>query len=311
VDDHAVTVTHADRIVFPDIGLTKGEVVEYYRRIARYLLPHLRDRPLTMQIFPKGVGERGTYVKERRGHFPEWVGSATVATSDATRKKRGGADLIMPVIDSADALVYVANQGMITPHVWLTRVDRPNHPDRLVFDLDPSTDDFSLVRTTALQLRDVLEGRGLVPFVKTTGSRGLHVTVPLDRSATIEEARAFAEDVAAELVVSHPDRLTTEFSKAARGDRLFLDVMRNGHAQTEIAAYGLRGRAGAPIAAPLEWDEVRDGSLSADRWNVRNIFRRLARRDDPWVTLDRSARPLPRVRPTTLGVGADHGKKHG
>ena len=257
MDDHEVTVTHPERVVFPDIGLTKGEVVDYYRRIAPHLLPHLRGRPLTMQIFPKGVAERGTYVKERRAHFPDWVGSATVDTSEATRRKRGGASLVMPVIESADALVYIANQGMLTPHVWLSRVDWPDHPDRLVFDLDPSTDDFGVVRTTALELREALEERGLVPYVKTTGSRGLHVTVPLDRSATIEEVRAFAEAVAAELVASHPDRLTTEFSKAARGDRLFVDVMRNAHAQTEIAAYGLRGVPGAPIAAPLEWDEVR------------------------------------------------------
>ena len=311
MDDHEVTVTHADRIIFPDIGLTKGEVVDYYRRIAPQLVPHLRGRPLTMQIFPKGVGERGTYVKERRAHFPEWVGSATVVTSEATRKKRGGASLVMPVIESADALVYIANQGMLTPHVWLSRVDRPDHPDRLVFDLDPSTDDFGVVRTTALELRELLEDRGLVPFVKTTGSRGLHVTVPLDRSATIEEVRAFAEEVAAELVASHPDQLTTEFSKAARGERLFLDVMRNAHAQTEIAAYGLRGLAGAPVAAPLEWDEVRDRALTADRWNVRNIFRRLARRTDPWVTLDRSARPLPRVGGARVRVRADHGKQQG
>ena len=296
MDDADVTVTHPERVVFPDIGLTKGEVVEYYRRIAPHLLPHLRGRPLTMMIFPKGVGEPGSYVKERRKHFPDWVGSATVETSEATKRKRGGATLVMPVIESTAALVYIANQGMVTPHVWLSRVDRPDHPDRLVFDLDPSTDDFTLVRETALELRTVLEAHGLVPFVKTTGSRGLHVTVPLDRSATIEEVRAFAELVAAELVERHPDTLTVEFSKAARGDRLFLDVMRNAHAQTEIAAYGLRGRAGAPIAAPLEWEEVRDASLTADKWTVRNIFRRLARRADPWVTIDQSARPLPRVR---------------
>jgi bifunctional non-homologous end joining protein LigD len=310
VDDHEVTVTHPDRVVFPDIGLTKGEVVDYYRRVAPHLLPHLRGRPLTMQIFPKGISEHGTYVKERRAHFPDWVGSAAVATSEATQRKRGGS-LVMPVVESADALVYLANQGMVTPHVWLSRADRPHHPDRLVFDLDPSTDDFDLVRSTALELRELLEDRGLVPFVKTTGSRGLHVTVPLDRSATLEEVRAFAEAVAAELAASHPDRLTTEFSKAARGDRLFLDVMRNGHAQTEIAAYALRGLEGAPVAAPLEWDEVRDRSLTAQRWNVRNIFRRLARRADPWVTLDRSARPLPRVRGASVGVGANHGKQQG
>lgn len=283
-----VTVSNPDRVLFPDIGLTKGELVDYYVRVAPYLLPHLQGRPLTMQIWPKGIDADGAYIKERRKHFPDWVHTATVPTS---AKGRAGT-IDMPMIESADALAYIANQGMVTPHVWLSRADKPAHPDRLVFDLDPSTDDVGIVRDTALELRDVLSSRGLAPHVKSTGSRGLHVTVPLDRSAPIEEVRAYAEHVAAELVAAHPAHLTTEFSKAARGDRLFLDVMRNGRAQTEVAAYGVRGLPGAPVAAPLEWSEVR--TFEPGRWNVRNVFRRLARRDDPWRDLDRAARPLPR-----------------
>lgn len=286
----SIEVSHPDRVVFPDMGLTKGELVDYYVRIADHLLPHLRGRPLTMQIFPKGVGAPGTYIKERRRHFPDWVPGATVPISDATRRKRGDG-FEMPVVDTVDALAYVANQGMVTPHVWLSRVDRPHHPDRLVFDLDPSSDDLGVVRDTALELRDTLHDRGLVPFVKSTGSRGLHVTVPLDRSAGLEHVRAFAEAVAAELVARHPDRLTTTFSKAERGTRLFLDVLRNGQAQTEVAAYGVRGLPGAPVAAPLVWSEVR--TFEPGRWTVRNVFRRLARRADPWRELAAHARPLP------------------
>jgi bifunctional non-homologous end joining protein LigD len=286
----SIEVSHPDRVVFPDMGLTKGELVDYYVRIADHLLPHLRGRPLTMQIFPKGVGAPGTYIKERRRHFPDWVPGALVPISDATRRKRGDG-FEMPVVDTVDALAYVANQGMVTPHVWLSRVDRPHHPDRLVFDLDPSNDDLDVIRDTALELRETLHGHGLVPFVKSTGSRGLHVTVPLDRSADLEHVRAFAESVAADLVARSPDRLTTTFSKAERGTRLFLDVLRNGQAQTEVAAYGVRGLPGAPVAAPLEWSEVR--TFEPGRWTVRNVFRRLARRADPWRDLDTHARPLP------------------
>jgi len=294
VDEHQVTVSNADRVVFPDIGLTKGELVDYYRRVAPHAVPHLRGRPLTMQIFPKGADEPGAFVKERRKHFPEWVGSATVA-------KRGG-QLVMPVVDTEDALVYLANQGMVTPHVWLSRADQPDHPDRLVFDLDPSGDDFDLVRRTALELRELLDDLGLVPYVKTTGSRGLHVMTPLDRSSTTAEVRAFAEAVAQLLVERHPDDLTVEFSKVDRKGRLFLDVLRNGPAQTEVVAYGVRARPGAPVATPLEWDEVKDAGLTADRWTVRNLFRRLGRRNDPWAEVDRDMRPLPnRVSPEDLG----------
>jgi bifunctional non-homologous end joining protein LigD len=285
-----VEVSHRDRVVFPDIGLTKGELVDYYVRVADLILPHLRGRPLTMQIFSKGVGAPGSFVKERRRHFPDWVPGAVVPTSDATRRKRG-VDLEMPIVDTPDALAYVANQGMVTPHVWLSRADKPLHPDRVVFDLDPSTPDVGVVRDAALELREMLTARGLVPYVKATGGRGLHVSVPLDRSASIEQVRAFAEAVAADLADAQPDRFTTEFSKAARGDRLYLDVLRNGRSQTEVAAYGVRGLAGAPVAAPLEWREV--PTFEPGRWTVRNLFRRLARREDPWRALDRDARPLP------------------
>lgn len=285
-----VEVSHPERVVFPDIGLTKGEVVDYYVRIADHILPHLRGRPLTMQIFPKGVGAPGSFVKQRRNHFPDWVGSAVVPTTEATKTKRGE-ELTMPVIDTADALRYVANQGMVTPHVWLSRADAPDRPDRLVFDLDPSTEDRAPVIDGALALRDMLSARGLVPFVKATGGRGLHVTVPLDRSAHSDDVRAFASHVADELAAAEPDRYTTAFSKAERGDRLYLDVLRNGRAQTVVAAYGIRGRPGAPVAAPMEWSEVR--RFEPGRWTVRNVFNRLARRADPWRDLDAHARPLP------------------
>lgn len=301
VDEHEVVVSHPDRVVFPDIGLTKGELVDYYRRIAPHALPHLEGRPLTMQIFPKGAAEPGTYIKERRKHFPDWVGDAEVPISELTRRKRAEG-LRMPMVGSADALAYLANQGMVTPHVWLSRADRPDHPDRMVFDLDPSVDDFGLIRRTALELHDVLGEAGLVPFVKTSGSRGLHVSVPLDRTADYGQVGAYADAVAEVLATRHPDELTTAFSKAERGDRLFLDVLRNRPSQTEVAAYGVRGRPGAPVAAPLEWDEVKDSSLRPDKWTVRNIFRRLSQRADPWEAMGAHARPLPSGVPTA-GLG--------
>jgi bifunctional non-homologous end joining protein LigD len=292
-----VEVSHADRVVYPDDGITKGELVGYYERAAPLILPHVRRRPLTLQRWPQGVGGPGFFTKERPAHFPDFVGAATVPTSESVRKRRGG-DLVMTVVDTPEALVYVANQGMITPHVWLSTVDRPGHPDRLVVDLDPGPSPFRVVQDAAFAVRDLLESLGLVPFVKTTGSSGLHVEVPLDASAPIDEVRAAADTIAAALAAlaaQDPEHLTTEFSKADRKGRLYLDVARNGHAQTEVAAYGVRGLPGAPVATPLEWDEVGRRDLTSRKWTIRNLFRRLARRPDPWAAFADAARPLPDV----------------
>lgn len=301
-----VEVTSAGRVVFPEIGLTKGELVEYYERVAPYALPHLRRRPLTMQRWPQGVGGPGFYSKERPKHFPDYVGAVTVPTSEAVRKRRGG-DLVMAVVDDVEGLTYVANQGMVTPHVWLSTVDHPGHPDRLVVDLDPGPSPFRVVQDAAFAVRELVESLGLVPFVKTTGSSGLHVEVPLQPTTPAGEVRAAADAIAAALADADPEHLTTEFSKADRKGRLYLDVARNAPGQTEVAAYGVRGLPTAPVATPLEWDEVGRRDLTSGRWTVRNLFRRLARRPDPWAGFADAARPLPDVSGFLDRVSRPHG----
>jgi bifunctional non-homologous end joining protein LigD len=289
--DREIEVSHPERVVFPDVGLTKLDLVTYYAKVADHLLPHVAGRPLTLQRWPDGIDGPGFFTKERPKHFPDFVGAVEVPASESVKKKRGG-KMVMAVVDDVAGLVYVANQGMLTPHVWLSRVGSLLQPDRLVFDLDPGPSPFDVVRAAALELRDLLPDLGLVPFVKTTGSSGLHVEVPLDGSATTEEVRGFADDVAALLARLHPDALTTAFSKAEREGRLYLDVARNGQAQTVVAAYGVRAKPTAPVAAPLEWDEVRSSSLGPQRWTIGNIFNRLGRRADPWADMAASARPL-------------------
>jgi bifunctional non-homologous end joining protein LigD len=179
--------------------------------------------------------------------------------------------------------VYLANQACITPHVWLSRVDRPENPDRLVFDLDPPDgSDFVPVRDAAIWVRKLLEELSLPSFPMTTGSRGLHVVVPLDRSAGFDSVRSFARRVADVLEERYPGNLTTEHRKERRGARIFLDLLRNAYAQTTPAPYSVRAKKGAPVATPLEWDELSDASLTATRYNLRNIFRRLGQKNDPW-----------------------------
>jgi bifunctional non-homologous end joining protein LigD len=198
-----------------------------------------------------------------------------------------------PVVEDEDGLVYLANQGCLTFHCWPAQADRLRRPDRLIVDLDPPEGAFPTVRAAALRLKTLLEGLGLVPFVQTTGSRGLHVVAPLVPGPDTDEVLAFAGALAEVLAAADPGRLTTEFRKAKRGGRVYVDVARNGYAQTVVAPYSVRARPGAPVATPLDWDEVRTTRLRPDRWTIANVFRRLGAKPDPWRAIARRARPLP------------------
>jgi len=266
-------VTNPGKPLFPD-GLTKGELAAYYDRVAELMLPHVTGRPVHMQRFPDGI--TGPVIQQKRApdYFPGFVRRVRVP------RKRGGA-IDQVVIDNPETLVYLAGQACITPHVVLSRAGALDRPDMLVFDLDPPDGDLQPARRAARELRETLEGCGLAAYLKTTGSRGYHVVCPLDGRATFPETRAFSRDVAARLARNRPHAYTVEQRIAERGGRLYLDTGRNGYAQTAVAPYAVRGLPGAPVACPLEWDEL--GRTDPGRFTVRNVFRRLARRDDPWA----------------------------
>lgn len=269
-------------MLFPDDGITKATLARYYLDIARCMLPHVRDRPATLERYPDGIAEPGFLQKDASKYFPDWIATATMP-------KKGGTVRYVLCNDAA-TLVYIAGQASVTPHVWTSRADRPMHPDQLVFDLDPPSEDFELVRRTALDLRALLdEELGLPVYVKTSGSRGLHVVVPLNGSQTSEDVMAFAHGVAQVLIVRSPETLTLEVSKAARGDRLLLDIGRNAYGQTAAAAYAVRARPGAPVSTPLEWDEVTDPALGA---RTHTIFTVTGRETDPWKAMRRHGRSL-------------------
>jgi bifunctional non-homologous end joining protein LigD len=279
----SVPISHPDKRLFPS-GVTKAELAEYYARVAPAMLPHVRGRPVSMQRFPDGVDKPGFFHKNVSDYFPDWIETVEVPKKGGTVKHA--------VCSDAATLVYLANQNTITPHVWLSRRDRLDRPDRLIFDLDPSREDFAEVRRAARDLGELLRELGLEPFAMVTGSRGVHVTVPLQRRARFDEVRAFADDAAELMASRHPDRLTTEFRKAKRGGRILLDVARNAWAQTAVPPYAVRARAEAPVAVPLEWRELGSSRLRPDGWTVRTLFRRLDRRGDPWNAIGASARPL-------------------
>jgi bifunctional non-homologous end joining protein LigD len=285
VGRRTITVTHGDRVVFPDAGITKAEIVEHYHRVAPLMLPHVRGRPVMMQRFPGADGSATVYQKAIPSHFPEWIQRVTVP--------KVGGTVTHVVIDEAATLVYMANQGSITPHVWLSRVDHLDKPDRMIIDLDPGPGGVADARFAAHLARELLTEAGLVPYLMATGSKGYHVVVPLRPTEGFEEVRAIAFGLAEVLARRAPDRLTTEFHKKERGGRLFLDCNRNAYAQTAVPVYAVRPRPGAPVAVPLAWDEL--DTTDPDAWTVRTIADRLEQ-EDPWAGFSRRARTLDRAR---------------
>ncbi|MGH8273959.1 MAG: non-homologous end-joining DNA ligase [Gammaproteobacteria bacterium] len=283
VGGREIEISNLDKVLFPDAGITKGDLVDYYRRIAKTMLPHIENRPLTLHRFPDGIGAKGFYQQNASDYFPDWIVRATLP------KENGKVEHCL--CNNAATLVYLAGQACITPHSWLARAGRPDHPDRMIFDLDPSDDNFDLVRFGARTIHEVLDDVGLANFVMTTGSRGLHVMVPLDASADFDAVRNFARRVAEIAAAWEPDRLTMEQRKNKRGKRLYLDIMRNAYGQTAVTPYAVRAKPGAPVSMPLEWSEL-DGKLRPDKYRIENVFRRLARKKDPWRTMGRHAAAL-------------------
>jgi bifunctional non-homologous end joining protein LigD len=277
-----IEVTHGDRVVFPDSGSTKGEIVEHYAAVASQMLPHMRGRPVSIQRFPGSDGSAKIYQKAIPSHFPEWIHRVTVP--------KVGGTVTHVICDDAATLVYIANQGSITPHVWLSRVPTLERPDRMIIDLDPGPGGVVDARFAAHVAREVLTEAGLVPYLMATGSRGYHVVVPLRPVAEFEEVRAVCFELAEAMVRRAPDRLTTEFYKADRGDRLFLDCNRNAWAQTAVPPYAVRPKPGAPVAVPLDWSEL--DTAEPDGWNVRTIAGRLEAIPDPWAGIGPHMRTL-------------------
>ena len=275
VGGRRIELSNRDKVLFPGDGITKGDLVDYYRRIAPRMVPHVRGRPVSMERYPNGIEGHRIFQKDTPAYFPPWIERAEIP-------KEGGT-VNHVLVDGAAVLVYLANQACITPHVTLSRTEDWRCPDQLMFDD---------ARRAALLLKPLLDELRLPSFVKTTGGKGLHVVVPIVPEEPFEEVRPFGEQVAAILVGRDPDHLTTEFRKVKREGRLFVDLTRNWYAQTAAAPFAVRARPGATVATPLTWAEVEDRSFGPDRFTVRTIFDRLARTKDPWAGMRRRARTL-------------------
>jgi bifunctional non-homologous end joining protein LigD len=272
-----VRISNPGKILFPDDEITKADLAQYYADVAGAMLPWLRDRPISMVRYPDGLAGERFFQKNVPTYFPSWIRRVEVP-------KEGGV-VEHAVCDRPATLVYLAGQACIEIHAFTSRADRLDVPDQLVFDFDPpDTEHFEEVRQAALWARELLEGElGLATYVRTTGGRGLHVHVPLDRRAGFDPVLEFAHRVAGVLARQHPDVITAEQRKDKRGQRVYADVMRNAYAQTVVASYGVRARRGAAVATPLSWPEVADAGLEPGLFTLFTVRDRLARHQDPWA----------------------------
>lgn len=284
-----IRITNVDKVMFPDAGLTKGDIIAYYERIAPLMLPHLKDRPITIERYPDGIAEGSTsfWQKNTPDYYPAWIERVELDGDE-------GRIVAYTLVSNLATLLYLVNQGAITFHVWTSRVANPARPDYVVFDLDPGERSFADVITVAQALHELLEEHDLDSVVKTSGKSGLHVMVPWRKRKDIDAAREWAMEIASELVAVVPNLATTERSKAKRRGRLYVDVMQNASGKHVVAPYTLRATPAATISMPIEWSEVKRG-LTPGKFTVKSVFRRLAKLDaDPLALIASQGRAASR-----------------
>jgi bifunctional non-homologous end joining protein LigD len=282
---HNTILTKGDKVLFPKSGITKQQVFHYYENISNVMLPYLKNRPLTMQRFPEGIGTEGFFQKHTPDYFPDWI--------QTTKVKKVGGWVNHIVCNSQETLLYLVNQYVLTFHVALSKIENINHPDKLIFDLDPPKGHFKLAVKAAKSLRILLEEKlQLKAYVMTSGSEGLHVAVPLKADQNFDVAHNLAKGIANYICDNNPKEFTTAIRKDKRKDRLFIDFLRNSYAQTSVVPFSIRAIENAPVAVPLHWDELDDNTLNAQYYTIDSIFKRLESMDNPWKDFNQNAKTI-------------------
>ncbi|MBS0001021.1 MAG: non-homologous end-joining DNA ligase [Cyclobacteriaceae bacterium] len=275
VTEKDIKVSKPEKIMYPGDEYTKADIVTYYEKIFDFIFPFVRNRLLMLQRFPDGIKSSGFYQKELPDYFPGWIDRATV-------KKKEGGDITQVICNSSETMVYLANQACITFHTWLSRADKPDFPDKVILDLDPPGKNFNMIRKTLPHIREFLEKDKLNVFLMTTGSKGLHLVMPVLPENNFDKVKAAADKLAERLENTCGDQFTTRQYKNKREGRIYLDSKRNSYGQTAVAPYSLRAAKGAPVATPVNWDESLQKDFNARKYHIKNIFRRLSQVRDPW-----------------------------
>jgi bifunctional non-homologous end joining protein LigD len=272
-----VEISHPEKIMIPDLNVTKQEIAEYYAFIAENMLPYIKNRALSLKQYPAGISREGFFHKHAAEFYPEYIKRFTFPTP-----VHGNIEMVG--VDSARGLVYLAGQNTIELHMALATMRTVNKPDQIIFDLDPSDNDFSKVRTVALIIKEILDQHKLKSLLKTTGSRGLHIHIPLKPKLEYDEVKPITKQLAAYVQEQCPEIATIEHRKAKRGTRVFIDYLRNDYTATAVAPYSLRANKWGGIATPISWDELKNNNdLTPYKYNIRNIEQRIKTTKNPWL----------------------------
>jgi bifunctional non-homologous end joining protein LigD len=282
-----VNLSSADRVLYPEDGITKGDVFEYYKQVGLTIVPHLRDRPFTMKRYPHGITGEVFFQKQAPRGMPDWIPTRQFRTWP----REGGSRLVdFPLINSPEAVLWMVQMNCVDMNAWYSRVDKPDRPDFVLFDLDPPDDGFELAIEVAHLIRALLEELELPGYVKTSGADGIHVVAPITRRSTFAQTYDFAEKAARLLEQRHPGKVTTEWLKRKR-EGVLVDHRQNGHGKTIASVYSVRPQAGAPVSTPLRWEELTQRVRPRD-FGMAEALRRIEEHGDLFVPVLEDPRQL-------------------
>lgn len=287
INNRLISLSNLDKIWFPKSKITKGDIVEYYAQMAKYQLPLVKNHLLTMQRFPDGINGETFFQKNASEYFPSWIKKLPVTKSE-------GGIVNYVVASNEQTIVYLANQGALTIHYWLSKYNKLHNPDRIIFDLDPSVNNFARVRATALLIKKICDELDLPCYAMTTGSEGMHVYIPLKPVHTFEEVEIVTSYITRQMLAKYPKEFTLEVRKDKRGTKIFIDTLRNRYNATAVVPYCVRDYEKAPVAMPIWWDEV-TSKLTAQTFNIANAYEHLKKRGNPWKTMASKAVSLKRL----------------
>ena len=282
-----MNLSSPDRVLFPEDGITKGDVFEYYREVGPTVVRHLRDRPFTMKRYPHGIDGEVFFQKQAPRGMPDWISTRRFTT----HPREGGSRLVdFPLVNSPEALLWMVQMNCIDMNAWYSRVDKPHRPDFVLFDLDPPDGDFELALEVAHLIRALLDEVDLPGYVKTSGADGIHVVAPITRRSTFEQTYAFAEAASRLLEVRHPGLLTTQWLKKKR-EGVLVDHRQNGWGKTIASVYSVRPKPGAPVSTPLHWDELTPDVRPRD-FTMAVALERIEQHGDLFAPVLEDPRPL-------------------